>query len=262
MFQKNKKYWLALWWWAARWFAHIWLIKFLEEEGVEISEVSWTSMWSIVAACFAVWKKSDEIEKISSEINFLKLIDFDLKKWIFKWEKVYKKLFEIFWDEKIENCKIPLKIIASDVNFWEKFIFEEWRIIDAIRASISIPWVFSPFEKDWKNLVDWWILNNLPIEVLSSEDVIACSVLRDLKREVKFKNNIFWIEFDKWIFSNSYWILQKTIDIMMAQNEKNSLNCWKKVIFINPKFEWIDYWEFHKFEEIIKIWYDFVKNLK
>jgi len=262
--EKNKKYWLVLWWWAARWFAYIWLIKYLEEKNICISEVSWTSMWSIISALFAIWKNSEEMEKISWEINFLKLIDLDLKKWIVKWEKIYKKLFEIFWDKKIEDCKISLKIVCSDLDTWEKFVFENWKIIDAIRASISIPWVISPFEFEWKKLVDWWILNNLPIEVLSSENVIACSVLRDLKREVKFKKNILWIEFDKWIFTNSYSILQKTIDIMMAQNEKASVefwkNSWKNIILLNPKFDKIDYWEFHKFEKVIEVWYDFAKN--
>jgi len=262
--QNNKKYWLALGWWAARGFAHIWLIKYLEEQNIEITEVAWTSMWSIVAAIFAIWKNSDEMKKVSSEINFLKLIDLDLKKWIVKWEKIYQKLFEIFWDKKIEDCEISLKIVASDLDLWEKVVFEKWKIIDAIRASIWIPWVIAPFEFEWKNLVDWWILNNLPVDVLNSENVIACSVLRDLKREVKFKKTVFWIDFDKWIFSNSYSILQKTIDIMMSQNEKNSVNIWKNswknIVLLNPKFEWVDYWEFHKFEEIIEVWYSFAEK--
>ena len=221
-------------------------------------------MWAIIAAFFAVWKNSEEMEKISWEINFLKLIDLDLKKWIVKWEKIYQKLFEFFWDKKIEDCEISLKIVASDLDLWEKVVFEKWKIIDAIRASIWIPWVISPFEFEWKKLVDWWILNNLPVDVLESENIIACSVLRDLKREIKFTKKIFWIDFDKWIFSNSYSILQKTIDIMMSQNEKNSVNIWKNsgknIFLLNPKFEWIDYWEFHKFKEIIEIWYNFGKN--
>ena len=258
---KNQEFWLALWGWAARWFAHIWLIKFLEEKEVQISEVSWTSMWSIIAACLAVWMSSAEMEKVASEINYFKLIDFDLKKWLIKWENIKQKLFEIFWDKKIEDCHISLKIVSANLDTWEKFIFTEWKIVDAIRASVSIPWVVSPYEFQWKNLVDGWILNNLPVDVLDSKDVIACSVLRDLKREIKFTQKIFWIEFDKWIFNNSYQILQKTIDILMNQNEKASLNCWKNVTLISPKFEWIDYWEFHKMKEIVEIWYKTAKKI-
>lgn len=256
----KKEYWLALWWWAARWFAHIWLIKFLEEKEIKISEISWTSMWSIIAAWFATWMNSSEMEKLVYWINYLKLIDFNLKKWIIKWGKIKKYLEEIFWDQKIETCKIPLKVVATNLDNWEKYIFERWRIIDAIRSSISIPWIIAPYELQWKNLVDGWVLNNLPIEVLSWSNIIASSVLRDLKREVKFTKTIFWIEFDKWIFSNSYQILQKTIDIMMKQNEKVSLNCWKNVILLNPKFDWIDYYEFHKSKEIVEVWYEFARR--
>lgn len=255
-----KKYWLALWWWAARGFAHIWLIKYLEEKNIEINEVSGTSMWAIIASCFAIWMNSSEMEKVVSDINYFKLIDFDLKKWIIKWDKIKDFFEKIFWEKKIESCKISLKIIASNLDDWEKYVFEKWKIIDAIRASISIPWVLAPYEFDWKNLVDWWILNNLPIDVLGSENVIASSVLRDLSREIRFKRKIFWIEFDKWIFNNSYNILQKTIDIMMRQNEKASINCGKNVFLINSKFDWIDYYEFHKSKEIIEIWYKYTKE--
>ena len=65
-----KKYWLALWWWAARGFAHIWLIKYLEEKNIEINEVSGTSMWAIIASCFAIWMNSSEMEKVVSDINY------------------------------------------------------------------------------------------------------------------------------------------------------------------------------------------------
>jgi len=257
----TKKYWLALWWWAARGFAHIWLIKFLEEKNIEITEVSWTSMWAIVAWCLAIWMNSDEMQELCKSINYLKLIDFDLKKWIIKWNKIKKFLEKVFWDKKIEDCKIPLKIISADLESWEQYLFKKWKITDAIRASISIPWVLSPYEFEWKKLVDGWILNNLPVDSLLSENIIASSVLRDLSREVKFTKNIFWIEFDKWIFTNSYHILQKTIDIMMRQNEKASIKCWKNVLLVNPKFSWIDYYEFHKSKEIIKVWYDFTKDV-
>jgi hypothetical protein len=55
------------------------------------------------------------------------------------------------------------------------------------------------------------------------------------------------------IFGISYQILQKTIDVMMKQNEDRSVHCGKKVVLLHPSFPDIDYYEFHKFAEIINI---------
>jgi NTE family protein len=52
------------------------------------------------------------------------------------------------------ETKIPLKIIATDIDTGEKYIFETGKIIDAIRASISIPGVFRPYNHLGKHFVD------------------------------------------------------------------------------------------------------------
>jgi predicted acylesterase/phospholipase RssA len=53
----------------------------------------------------------------------------------------------------------------------------------------------------------------------------------------------------------SYQILQKSIDIMMKQNEERSLQSEKDIFLIHPKFPGVDYYEFHKFQKIIEIGY-------
>ena len=64
------------------------------------------------------------------------------------------------------ETKIPLKIIATDIDTGEKYIFEEGRILDAIRASISIPGVFRPYSHMGHHFVDGGITENLPTSVL------------------------------------------------------------------------------------------------
>lgn len=59
-----------------------------------------------------------------------------------------------------------------------KIIFTKWKIIDAIRASVSLPGIFKPYKIDWNHFIDWWIVNNLPIEVLSWKYIIASSALK------------------------------------------------------------------------------------
>lgn len=247
---------LALGWWAARWLAHIWVIKYLEENNLKASEVSGTSMWAIIAALYAFGKNSDEMRKICADINYLKLIDIDFKKWLLAWNKIRDFFKMIFGEIKIEDLKIPLKIVSTNINTWEKFIFDSWYVVDAIRSSISIPWVIMP-NKIWDNdFVDWWIVDNLPVDALSNNNVIAVSVLRDTSRPIDTKLKVWGFEVKHNIFWMSYQILQKSIDIMMKQNEDRSVNLQKNIVLLQPNFPWIDYYEFHKFDEIIKIGYD------
>lgn len=254
---KSKSFSLALGWWAARWLAHIGVIKYLEENNLKASEVSGTSMWAIIASLYAFEKTSDEMLQICSEINYLKLIDLDLKKWLIAWNKIKVFFKSIFGETKIEDLKIKLKIVSTNINTWEKYIFESGHIVDALRSSISIPWAIMPNKIGNMELVDWWIVNNLPIEVLDNKNVVAVSVLRDIARKFDTKFKVLGFEIKHNIFWMSYQILQKSIDIMMKQNEDRSkLTQEKNIIFLHPKFSWIDYYEFNKFDEIIKIWYD------
>lgn len=121
----KKVYWLALWWWSARWFVHIWVLKYLEEKDVEIWEIVWTSMWAIIWALFAIWKKSFKIQKIANSLNLFFLVDFDFNSWFIKWDLIVDKLKSYFWDILIEDLPIKLSIIATNLDTWEKEVFKK-----------------------------------------------------------------------------------------------------------------------------------------
>lgn len=249
-----KEFGLALGWWAARWLAHIGVIRYLENIWKLPKEVSWTSMWSMIAWAYAIGKNSHEMEEITKSINYFKLIDLDFKKWLLTWNKIKKFLESLYWDSRIEDLKIKLRIVAVDIKTWEKIVFDKWKIVDAVRSSVSIPWIISP-NKIWHHeYVDWWIVNNLPIEEIESSNVVAVSVVRDISRAIHTDTKILWFNFKHNFFWLNYQILQKTIDIMMNQNELRSIWCNKNIILLQPKINWIDYYQFNKYEKIIKAW--------
>lgn len=257
----EKKYSLALGWWAARWFVHIWVLKYLEEKDVQIDEISWTSMWAIIAAMIAVWKTSEEMVKISKSLNFLKFIDFDLSYWLLKWEKVVKKLDEIFWDVKIEDLKIKLKIVATNLETGEQTVFTKWSIVKALRASLSLPGVFIPYKIDGKSYIDWWITNNLPVSVLAWENIIWVTALKQPNWYIETKMKILWMEFSKWFFDYSYRLWHRTLLFMMKQNEIRSIeNAPKWSIILNPNFWDLDYYSFDKIDEFVELWYKLAKE--
>jgi len=248
----QKSYSLALWWWAARSIAQVWVIKYIEEKKIDIVEVSGTSMWAVVAAFLAIWKTSYEMNEFVKSTNFLKLIDFDLKKWLLKWKKIIKRLEIVFWNMKIEDTKIKLKIVARNLDTWDKKVFEKWNIIDAIRASISLPWIFIS-HKIWENrYIDWGMLNNLPIEILDWKDIIAISTLKKINTPLRIKKKILWFSFNSCFLNINCNIFKRDVSLMIRQNEDNSINTlWKKVLIIYPEYKWLNFYNFNKVKDMI-----------
>lgn len=253
---KKKKYSLALGWWASRGFIHIWVLKYLEEKEVEIVEISGTSMWAIIAALHANWTNSEEIAELAKSIDYKKLIDLDLSFWLVKWKKVLKKLEEIFWDKEIENSKIPLKIIATNIETGKREVFTHWKIIEALRASISLPGIFVP-QKIWESyFMDGWVVNNLPTDVLDWKHIIWVSALKDIKWPLKFRKKILGFEVNAGFFDYNYQVLHRAILLMMKQNENKSIKDMKwKWIIIRPDFWNLDYQHYDKIDEFVEIWY-------
>ncbi len=257
-----KTYSLALWWWAARWLAHIWVIKYLEEKQIQIDEVAGTSMWAIVAALLATWKNSQKMQEFAKSLNFLKLIDPEFKTGLLKWNKIEAEIKKIFWDSLIEETKIPLKIIATNIETSKYRVFTSGKIVDALRASISLPWIFIPKKIDWESYVDGWIMMNLPIEILSWENVIAISALKVNLWKIETNKTIIWINFKSWFFKNNYEIIKRSVILMMKANENNSLQTIDKNIkYIQPDFWWLDAAHFNKVDEFMKIWYKHATKL-
>jgi predicted acylesterase/phospholipase RssA len=110
-------------------------------------------------------------------------------------------------------------------------------------------------------LVDGGLTANLPIEVLPPGHVIAVSALRDLTRKIEYKHSLFSLDWQKTFFSNGYNILQKTIDIMLSQNEIRSVDSRKDVVYIRPEFDGLDYYEFLKYPLFIESGYKKAKEM-
>ena len=250
----NNNFSLALGWWALRWLAHIGVIKRLEELWMTPTEISGTSMGAIIWALYANGMSSQEMIQIAENTKFIKLLDFDMKNWLLKGHKIMKYFQKYLWDKNFNDLKIPLSIVATNIDTGEKIIFREWRVIDAIRASIGIPWIFIPFKYNWMHLVDWWIMENLPIKVLNSKyPVIAVSVQMSISKKIRNKKSFLFP--NGTILSNSYSLIRKMVGIMMYQNELASLETRSDILIIRAEREDIDYYEFNKMKEMIDEWY-------
>jgi NTE family protein len=173
---------------AAFGLAHIGVLKALEKENIRVDIVSGCSIGSIIGALWAAGYSADEIEQIALSFkkkrDLLKLIDFfDLClpfSGFCKGRTVKRFLKKYLNKKQFKHMHIPLCIVATDLLTSEDVVFKEGSVIDAVRASISIPGVVKPMKHNGRLLIDGGVTNPLPISLLIDEGVrktIAVNVL-------------------------------------------------------------------------------------
>jgi NTE family protein len=88
---------------------------------------------------------------------------------------MYERLNSVFGEKTFEDTVFPLYIVATDLYTGERVVISSGRILDAIRASIAIPMIFSPWRIGDQLLVDGAVCDPLPIDVAIQQgsDVIA-----------------------------------------------------------------------------------------
>ncbi len=171
--QKNKKsVSLVLGSGGARGYAHIGVIEILEEKGYTIKSISGSSMGALIGGIYAAGKLEVYKQWVLSLdfIDTLKLLDISFSHGgIVNIDTVYQKIEQMIGDIKIEELPVTYMAVASDIKNQKKIWFKKGKLIDAIRASIAIPTVFTPVVKNDMILVDGGVLDPLPIASVSSE---------------------------------------------------------------------------------------------
>jgi NTE family protein len=186
MNKKNKKIGLVLGVGAAPGLAHIGVIKSLEANGYQVDCIAGTSMGALIGACYASRKDIKSVEQLFLEIDwkkFVSLMDsniFLLSKGFVQGEKVKEFLKPIIGDIQFKDLKIPLSVIATDVSNGDQVILNEGSVLDAVRASISIPVIFVPVKINNRYLIDGGSVNPLPVDVvkkMKADFIIASNIV-------------------------------------------------------------------------------------
>lgn len=181
---KPKKIGLVLGGGGARGLAHIGVIKTLEEAGIEISFIAGTSMGALVGGWYAATKNIKSLENLfldSKANGFSQIIKILKRKDNFplKDQLVTQTLKDFLKETIIKNCKIPFRAIATDVKNGDEIVLKEGSLVEAIRASITLPIIFNPVSLDNKLLMDGSFSNPLPADVvkdMGAEYIIAVDV--------------------------------------------------------------------------------------
>lgn len=206
---------------GARGAAHVGVLKVLEEMRIPVDAIAGTSMGAIIGGLYASGMSADEIAHVLTKIDwedafrndqprpdlsfrrkeddFSFLIDFDLglkegrfliPKGVLYGQKQNRIFRSLLWPyitlNDFDALPIPYRAVATDIVSGRMQVLDSGSLINAMRASMSIPGLFQPVAWQGRMLVDGGISNNLPIDVgrdMGADILIVVDVNADLHSE-------------------------------------------------------------------------------
>ena len=163
---------LALGGGGARGFAHVGVIRAIEEAGIPVDAIGSASMGAVIGAAYALDRTGAQMEALCEAFaSRRRLLDPTLPLTSFLASgKVTRVLQELYGEARIEDLRRPFFAISSNLSRAEPVVHRSGLLWEAVRASSAIPGTFSPMLVDGDLVVDGGVLNNLPIDVMR-EDV-------------------------------------------------------------------------------------------
>lgn len=153
---------------AARGFAHVGVIRALEQEKIPIDMIVGTSVGSLIGALYASNPNSFELEWTAFELEKDDIFDFSILASAtgpVKGDKLEKFVNAKIPAQNIEQFKVPFYAVAADLNTGEPVVFSSGPISKAVRASCSIPGIFTPLSYNNRQLIDGGVLGNIAPEI-------------------------------------------------------------------------------------------------
>lgn len=211
---------------GAKGLAHIGILKAIDSAGLKVDYITGTSMGSIIGALYAVGYSADSIERISRRIDWDLLLSnqssmrsmimdekdeygrYDVElPWVNHWfrfstgviegQELWLKFSELFRPvykiKDFSRFSIPFKCVATDVSTGEAVVLDTGEIVSALRASMSIPSVFTAVEYGGRKLVDGGVVRNFPVRdvrEMGADIVIGSNLSGSLRSPEQVTNAI------------------------------------------------------------------------
>lgn len=152
---------------GTRGFAHLGVLKALNEKGIYPDIISGTSAGAIVGALVASGKEPEKVYKIlkDKKLTDYTKINFPMSG-LFSLDKLKKILKEDIEVDRLEDLKMPLIVATTNLSEGKIEYFSKGPLYTIVLASSSIPVLFSPIEIDKVPYVDGGLLDNLPVKPL------------------------------------------------------------------------------------------------
>ena len=257
---------------GAKGFAHIGVLKVLEQAGVKIDYIGGTSMGAVVGGLYASGYNASQIDSIFKSTNFDELIQdyiprtsksfyekrndemyaislpfnkfsvgvpIALSKGMYNYNLLAKLTNSVRDINNFEKLPIPFVCIATDIETGKEVVLKKGYLPQALLASSAFPTLFSPVEIDGRILIDGGVTNNYPIEEvrkMGADFIIGVDVQDDLK--------------DRNSLKEATRILVQISNLQMIESMKQKIA--KTDIYLKPDIRDFTVISFSEGEEIIK----------
>lgn len=252
--------------------AHIGVIERLKQDGFEIIDICGCSMGAVVGGLYA----SGHLEKYKEWLlglnrgDVFRLLDFTLPRQGFlKGERVFNTILKMTGNINIEDLPIPFKAVATDSATGEEVIFDKGDLFQALRATISIPGLFTPAYHENRHLVDGGVINPLPLNLVKRQkdalvvavDINARNPLDAYCAEPKAKKEEkSWWPFTRREVNNNelglFSVLQNSYDHMQNKLIDLSLEAYPPDLLVNIPRNICGIFDFYKAREVIQSGHD------
>ena len=171
---------LALGGGAARGFAHIGVIQVLEEAGIRPDLVVGTSAGSLVAALYAAGRTGAELAALAQSMDEGAITDWSFPgRGLIRGEALARYVREQTAQRPIEQMRLPLGVVATDLDSGAPVLFRRGDTGAAVRASSAVPAVFQPVKIGEREYVDGGLVSPVPVRFareMGAELVLAVDI--------------------------------------------------------------------------------------
>ena len=264
---------------GAKGFAHLAVLRRLEQDRIPIARIVGTSMGAVIGGLYASGLSTDEIERVVGGLDPSKVALDQLNRLeLPSRTRAYQQKYPVDFEFGIKNggasfargvsdgqrflallqdltshvppqvnfndLKIPFRAVATRYRDGEMKVFDRGALHLAIRASMAAPAVFAPVEVDGETYVDGGLVANLPVEVALQEgaDVIIASYLAGGADDGKAEQA-----------SHALVVANRMVDILIRQNEKRNMALLRpQDILVAPQLQDVGFADFNRAAEIVR----------
>ncbi len=263
---------------GAKGFAHLAVLRQLEQDRVPIARIVGTSMGAVIGSLYASGMRTADIEKVIGELDPAKValdqvdrlelppssrayqqqypinLEFGIKDGRLSFARgasdgqrftaLLQRLFAHLPAEiDFNDLKIPLRVVATRYRDGEARVFDRGALYMAVRASMAAPGVFAPVEIDGETYVDGGLVANLPVEVALQEgagQIVASYLGKDQAQTDEVRSD------------NALVVANHMISLLLQQNERRNLALLRPHdVLVRPELSGVGFADFNRASEIV-----------
>jgi len=224
----------------ARGFAHLGVLQVFEENHIAISHIAGTSVGSILGAAYASGAPLAQIMATCRTLKFR-----DIARWhvsrlgLASNHRLADLIERVFVSQTFEKLRIPMAVVATNLNSGEAVVFTEGNMVDPIRASCAFPGIFEPVEIGTRWLVDGGLIAPVPTHAarnMGAKYVVGVSVGMP--------------EGDRGKPTNIFQVVSRAV----CAAQKHQLEIWERHadLIIRPDVHSLAWDDFHRADEAIE----------